>query len=296
MRIGFIGLGIMGSRMAANLRAKGHDLVVWNRTRDRAEPLLRAGATWADSPQALAASPGLDLVCTCIADPPAMEEIAFGAQGFVAVLRAGMRVIDFSTLSPAMIRRLGAAVAARGAALLEAPMTGSKNGAQAGTLLLMCGGERAVFDELQPVLGAVGSKAIYVGTTGQATQVKLIGNVIIAHMLEALSEGAALAARSDIPLAKLLEVVQSSGYASPFWDFKGKALLERDFSTHFSIDLMHKDLTLALSTAHDKNVPMPGAAAIREVYQLARAQGRGGDDIAATATVIDPRLNRPSGG
>lgn len=295
MRIGFIGLGIMGSRMAANFRAKGHEVVVHNRTRGRAEALLAAGATWAESPRALAATPGLELICTCVADPPAMEETAFGAQGFLAALAPGTRVVDFSTLFPAMIRRLAAAVAERGGAMLEAPMTGSKTAAQAGTLLLMCGGERALFDALQPVLSAVSARAIHVGSIGQASQVKLIGNVIIAHMVEALSEGAALAARSDIPLAKLLEVVQSSGYASPFWDFKGKALLERDFTTHFSIDLMHKDLTLALATAHEKRVPMPGTAAIREVYQLARAQGRGGDDISATATVINPDLNRPAG-
>ena len=295
MRVGFIGLGIMGSRMAANFLAKGHQLVVYNRTRARAEALLAAGATWAESPRALAATQGLEVICTCVADPPAMEEIAFGAQGFVAALAPGTRVVDFSTQFPALIRRLAGAVAERGGALLEAPMTGSKSGAQAGTLLLMCGGERALFDALQPALAVVSAKAIYVGAIGQATQVKLIGNVIIAHMLEALSEGAALAARSDIPLAKLLEVIQSSGYASPFWDFKGKALLEQDFTTHFSIDLMHKDLSLALATAHEKRVPMPGAAAIREVYQLARAQGRGGDDIAATAIVFNPDLNQPGG-
>jgi 3-hydroxyisobutyrate dehydrogenase-like beta-hydroxyacid dehydrogenase len=295
MRVGFIGLGIMGSRIAANFLSKGHQLVVYNRSRARAEALLAAGATWAASPRALAATPGLEALCTCIADPPAMEEVAFGAQGFVDGLTAGTRVVDFSTLFPALILRLGTALAARGAALLESPMTGSKNAAHAGSLLLMCGGERAVFDGLQPLLAAVSSKAIYVGSLGQATQVKLIGNVMIAHMLEALSEGAALAARSDIPLAKLLEVVQSSGYASPFWDFKGKAIMERDFSTHFSIDLMHKDLSLALATAHERRVPMPATAAIREVYQIARAQGRGGDDISAIATVIDPSLNRPGG-
>jgi 3-hydroxyisobutyrate dehydrogenase len=224
-----------------------------------------------------------------------MEETAYGAQGFVPALAKGTRVVDFSTMSPALILRLGAAIAERGGALLESPMTGSKGAAQAGTLLLMCGGERALFDELQPVLKVVAAKAILVGSLGQATQVKLIGNVIIAHMVEALSEGAALLAKSDIPLAKLLEVIQASGYASPFWDFKGKALIERDFTTHFSVDLMHKDLTLALATAHEKKVPMPGAAAIREVYQIARAQGRGGDDISSTAIVLDPELGRSRG-
>jgi len=116
--------------------------------------------------------------------------------------------------------------------------------------------------------------------------------VIIAHMVEALSEGASLLAKSEIPLANMLEVIQASGFASPYWDFKVKALVERDFSTHFSVDLMHKDLTLALATAHEKKVPMPGTAAIREVYQVARAQGRGEDDISATAIVLDPALGR----
>jgi 3-hydroxyisobutyrate dehydrogenase-like beta-hydroxyacid dehydrogenase len=291
MRIAFVGLGIMGSRMAKNLLAKGHELIVHNRTRARAEPLLAEGARWADSPRAAAETPGLDVLCTCVADPPAMNEIAFGPRGFVDALAAGTRVIDFSTLEPGLIRRLGEAVVARGGAFLESPMTGSKMGAQAGTLLLMCGGDRALFDALQPtVLAAVAAKAIHVGALGQATQVKLVGNVILAHMLEGLSEGAALVARAGIPLAKLLEVVQSSGYASPYWDFKGKAIAERDFSTHFSVDLMHKDLTLALATAHAQRVPMPGTAAIREVYQMARAQGRGGDDIGVTAAVIDPGL------
>jgi 3-hydroxyisobutyrate dehydrogenase-like beta-hydroxyacid dehydrogenase len=292
MRIGFIGLGIMGSRMAANFRAKGHELWVYNRTRDRAKALLDAGAQWSPSPRAMAEVPGIELICTCVADPPAMEDTAYGAQGFVPALAKGTRVVDFSTMSPDLIRRLGAAIAARGGALLESPMTGSKNGAQAGTLLLMCGGERALFDELQPALRAVAAKMIYVGPLGQASQVKLVGNVIIAHMVEALSEGAALLAKSEIPLTKMLEVIQASGFASPYWDFKVKALLERDFSTHFSIDLMHKDLTLALATAHEKKVPMPGAAAIREVYQIARAQGRGEDDISATAIVLDPGLGR----
>ena len=294
MRIGFIGLGIMGSRIAANFRAKGHELWVNNRSRARAQPLLDAGAHWAETPRALAETPGIQLIGTCVADPPAMEGIAFGAQGFIEGLARGTRVVDFSTMFPALILRLGAAIAERGGALLESPMTGSKNAAQAGTLLLMCGGDRALFDELQPVLKAVAAKTILVGSLGQATQVKLIGNVIIAHMVEALSEGAALLAKSDIPLTKLLEVIQASGYASPFWDFKGKALVERDFTTHFSVDLMHKDLTLALATAHEKQVPMPGTAAIREVYQIARAQGRGGDDIASTAIVLDPSLAGPS--
>ena len=259
MRIGFIGLGIMGSRMAANFRAKGHELWVYNRTRDaRAAAAGAAGATGPRRRARWRTTPGIELHLHLRRRSARDGGDRLRRAGLHRRAGAGTRVVDFSTMFPALMRRLGAAIAERGGALLEAPMTGSKNAAQAGTLLLMCGGERALFDELQPVLGAVSAKAIYVGALGQATQVKLIGNVMIAHMVEALSEGAALAARSDIPLSKLLEVVQSSGYASPFWDFKGKALMERDFSTHFSVDLMHKDLSLALATAHEKKVPMPG--------------------------------------
>jgi 3-hydroxyisobutyrate dehydrogenase-like beta-hydroxyacid dehydrogenase len=121
---------------------------------------------------------------------------------------------------------------------------------------------------------------------------KLAGNVIVAHLVSALSEAVALAGRAGIPIEKVLEVVQSSGFASPFWDFKGKALAERDFSTHFSVDLLHKDLTLALEAASAARLPMPVTAALREVYQLARVQGLGGDDVAATAAVLDPSLLR----
>ncbi len=215
MRIGFIGLGIMGSRMAANFRAKGHELWVHNRTRDRAKALLDAGAQWSASPRAMAEVPGIELICTCVADPPAMEETAYGAQGFVPALAKGTRVVDFSTMFPDLIRRLGADVAARGGALLESPMTGSKNGAQAGTLLLMCGGERALFDELQPVLKAVAAKMIYVGSlearrlaAGQAGRQR--GDHRSHGREEALSEGAALLAKSEIPLEKMLEVIQAS--------------------------------------------------------------------------------------
>jgi 3-hydroxyisobutyrate dehydrogenase len=298
MRVAFLGLGIMGSGMAANVLAKGHELWVWNRTRARAEPLVARGARWAASPRAAAEIPGLDVLCTSVADPAALEEVAFGPPGdpaggdlgFVAGLGRGVRVVDFSTVSPALVLRLQAAVVERtgpDGGFLASPVTGSKTAAAAGTLLLMCGGERRLLDALAPLLGAVSAKAVHVGTVEQAAQMKLAGNVIVAHMVEALSEATALAGRAGVPVEKVLEVVQSSGYASPFWDFKGKALASRDFSTHFSVDLMHKDLTLALEAAGAARLQLPGSAAIRDVYQLARARGLGGDDITATSTVLD---------
>jgi len=293
MRVGFVGLGIMGGGMARNLLAKGHSLVVWNRTAARANELRAAGAAWAATPRALAES--VEVVCTCVSDPAALAAVAGGETGFLAGLTAGALVIDFSTVGPDAATRLGEACASRGARFLAAPVTGSKNAAAAGTLLLMCGGTAEAFTAAQPVLQAVGSKAIHVGEVAQATTVKLIGNLMIAHMVEALSEGATLARRAGIGVEKLLEVVQSSGFASPFWDFKGKALAAGDLSTHFSIDLMHKDLTLALGLGQELGVPLPAAATIREIYQAARARGLGALDIIATAAaVVDPSL-QPAG-
>ena len=288
MRVGYIGLGIMGGGMARNLLKKGHAVTVWNRSAARTAPLHEAGATVAASPRALAAE--AEVVCTCVSDPAALAAVSEGPEGFLAGLKAGTLVIDFSTVGPAAVQALATACQARGARFLAAPVTGSKGGAAAGTLLLMCGGPAETFAAAQPVLSAVGSKAILVGDVVQAAQMKLIGNLMLAHMLEGLSEGSALAAAAGIGLEKMLEVVQASGYASPFWEFKGKALAARDFSTNFSVDLMHKDLTLAMEVGQQRGVPLPGAAAIREVYQLARAQGLGEQDIAATAAVISPVL------
>jgi 3-hydroxyisobutyrate dehydrogenase len=289
MRVGFIGLGIMGSRMAANLLGKGHGLTVWNRTAARADDLRASGAAWAESPRALAVAS--EVVCLCVADPAALEQVAHGPDGCVGGLSRGTLVIDFSTVGPEATRRLEEACGKAGALFLASPVTGSKNAAAAGTLLMMCGGAEQAFAAAQPILQAVGAKAVHVGAAEQAAQVKLMGNLIIAHMVEALSEAGALAVQSGVGLDKLLEVIRASGFASPFWDFKGKALATRDFSTHFSVDLMHKDLTLALELAHRLDVPLPGTAAIREVYQMARARGLGSSDIIATAAVVDPAID-----
>jgi len=288
MRVGYIGLGIMGGGMARNLLKKGHAVTVWNRSAERTAPLREEGAAVADSPRALAA--GVEVVCTCVSDPAALAAVSQGPNGFLAGLRPGTLVIDFSTVGPDAVRALDEACRSRDARFLASPVTGSKNAAAAGTLLLMCGGPADTFQAAQPVLTAVGAKAVLVGDIVQAAQMKLIGNLIIAHMVEALSEGSALAAGAGITVEKVLEVIQASGYASPFWDFKGKALAARDFSTHFAVDLMHKDLTLAMDLGHELGVPMPGTAAVREVYQLARAQGMGQRDIIATAAVISPAL------
>ena len=284
MRVAFLGLGLMGSGMAANLVKREHEVVVWNRTPARTKALAEKGARVASTPAE--AARGAQAVAMCLADPSAVESAVFGTAGILETLEKDSVLVDFSTGSPALAKRLDTAAGGKGARFVESPVTGSKNGAASGTLVLMCGGDEASLAAAKPVLDAVSSRVIHVGPVGTATRVKLIGNTFISLMLEALCEGVVQCEKAGIPPAKLLEVVQASGYASPYWDFKGKAVLAGDFETHFSVDLMHKDLTLALEAANELQVPAPGLAMVREQFQAARAMGAGREDIAALVKVL----------
>jgi 3-hydroxyisobutyrate dehydrogenase len=284
-RIGFAGLGLMGSRMARNFLDKGFPLAVWNRTAARAEGLGAAGAKVARTPLDLAQAS--DVVISCVADPAAVERLVFAEDGVLAGARPGFRYVETSTISPGLSRRVAEAFRSRGADALEAPVTGSKLGAERGTLLAMTGGRRELHDELLPVMAAITSKVIYCGEIGQAALMKLIGNTFISFMLEGLCEGIVMGRKGGLALETILEVVMASGFASPYFTFKGNAIAQRDFDTHFSIDLLVKDQTLMLEEAGRQRVPMPGLAAIREVCQAARGQGWGAEDIAAIVKALE---------
>lgn len=284
-RIGFAGLGLMGQRMAPHFIEKGYALTVWNRTASKGEPLRARGASLAPTPKALADAS--DVVFACIADPPAVERLIFAEDGLIHGVRKGFRYIETSTITPELTRRIDQALQAKGAAMLEAPVTGSKNGATNAALLLMTGGSREIHDELLPLLQVIGSKAIYCGPMGSASFVKLLGNTYISFMLEALAETSVLAKKADVPLETVLEVVMASGFASPYYTFKGGALIKRDFDQHFSIDLLVKDQNLMLQEAKSLGASMPGLVAIRDVCQQARDQGHGQDDIIGVAKVLE---------
>lgn len=284
-RVGFVGLGLMGSRMARRLATQGFEVVVWNRTREKALALAGAGLQVADSAASVARA--CDAFCTCVADPAALGEVALGERGLFVGAHEGQLFIDFSTVSSELSLTLEARSRERGITYLEAPVTGSINGAESGRLLVMAGGTSEALERATPVLQAVSEKVIHCGPVGAGTQVKLAGNALIALMLQGLSEGMLLAQKAGVSPAKLLEVVQASGYRSPYYDFKGGALLRRDFDTHFAIDLMFKDLSLFLDSAGKHAVPTPTVAAVREAYQLARAHGQGGKDITAVITALE---------
>jgi 3-hydroxyisobutyrate dehydrogenase len=291
-RIGFAGLGLMGSRMARNLVKKGFPTTVWNRTKSRADALAAAGAKVAGTPRELAESS--DVVVACVADPPAVERLVFAEDGLIHGVKKGFRYLECSTVSPETTKRVHQALREKGADALEAPVTGSKNGAENATLLFMTGGPRAVHDELMPVMMAMGTKAIYCGEMGQGAVMKLIGNHFISLMLQALCEGVVVGKKHGLPLETILEVVQASGYSSPYFAFKGAAIGKRDFSEHFALDLLVKDQSLMLEAAAAARVPMPGLAAVREVFQSARAQGFGREDICAVVKTLERAAGEPA--
>lgn len=284
-RVGFLGLGIMGTPMALNLKKKGFAVTVWNRSPDKAKALEAHGLAVAKTPKALAEA--VDVYCTCVADPAALEQVALGDDGLVKGASKGQLFIDFSTISVGLVQRLAAEFAAHGVGFADAPVTGSKTGAEKGTLVIMTGCSDETLARATPVFQAVGEKVVHCGPVGAGTQVKLAGNALIASMLQAFSEGMLLTSKAGVDPRKFIEVVQASGFRSPYYDFKGQALLKRDFATHFSIDLMHKDLSLFLDNAAGYRVPTPAAAAMRETYNVARAAGKGGQDITAVITAYE---------
>ncbi|HET9959339.1 MAG TPA: NAD(P)-dependent oxidoreductase [Polyangiaceae bacterium] len=283
-RVGFIGLGIMGSGMVRNLSKKGVPVTVWNRSPERAAG-LGVEVPVARSPRELAQD--VDVIVCCVSNPQAVEQVVFGAEGVLAGARAGLRYVECSTVSPELVRRLAKAFSERGAGFLEAPVTGSKNAAENGTLLFMSGGPAELNSELEPLLLKMGSRVIHCGENGQGALMKLAGNTLIAFMLEGLCEAMTVATKGGLSPEKILEVIAASGFASPYYAFKGNAIRERNFETHFSVDLLVKDLTLMLQEAATQPTAMPGLAAIREQFQTARALGLGERDIAAVIQTLE---------
>lgn len=284
-KVGFIGLGIMGQPMAMNLIKAGFEVSVFNRTRDKAAPLEKAGARVAASPAD--AARGADFVMSIVSDSAASEQVIIGKDGVLESLKAGAIVIDSATISPVVSRKLACHVAGKQASFLDAPVTGSKHGAEKGELTFMIGGDREAFDRAMPVLGVLGKKHIYCGAHGAGLSAKLAQNVIQSTMVEIFCEGFVLAAKSGVKPETMFEIVQSSMARAALTDFKAPFIFKGDFTPYFPLKWMHKDVTLAMEAAFAQGVPMPAAAAVKEVYGAARAQGKGDLDYAAVVTFLE---------
>jgi 3-hydroxyisobutyrate dehydrogenase-like beta-hydroxyacid dehydrogenase len=277
--VGIIGLGLMGAPIARNLLKAGFPLTVWNRTRSKADQLGHEGAKVANSPQEVAAE--AEVLITMVSDPPALEQVLFGNDGALAALKKGGILIDSSTVSPALARRVAKACAERGVDFLDAPVTGGTWGAEKGELVFMIGGKKEVLDRAEPVLQAVGKRFFLLGPNGAGQTVKLAMNLILALEVEALAEGLELVTRAGVPGERLIEVLQSSMARAPVLDVKAPMLLNRDFKPSFPLRLMHKDMGLALDLAKEIGVRLPASAAAFEAYSAVKAAAKEDVDYAA---------------
>jgi 3-hydroxyisobutyrate dehydrogenase-like beta-hydroxyacid dehydrogenase len=279
--VGLIGLGLMGKPMGRNLLKAGFPLVVWNRTRAKAEDLVGGGAKLAGSPREAAAE--ADVLITIVSDPPALEEILWGANGALEGLRRHCVFIDSSTISPDLACRVAEACAERGVDFLDAPVTGGTWGAEKGELVFMVGGKAEVLDTAKPVLAAMGHRFFLLGPNGAGQTVKLAMNLILALEVEALAEAVALVTAAGVPGDRLIDVMQSSMARAPVLDVKAPLILKNEFPPSFPLRLMHKDMRLALELARKEGVALPAGAAAYATYTAVKDASKDDPDYAAVA-------------
>jgi 2-hydroxy-3-oxopropionate reductase len=282
-KIGLIGLGLMGRPMGMNLLKAGHSLTVWNRTASRADELVAAGATLANSPKEVAAAS--DVLITMVSDPPALEAVLWGADGkdtaALPALKSGSIYIDSSTVSPALARKIAAACTARGVRFLDAPVTGGDWGAKKGELIFMVGGDADTLKAVEPILGVMGKRWFHLGPNGAGQTIKLAMNLILALQVDALAEALALVTRAGLKGESLIEVMQSSMARSGVLDIKAPNLLKGEYVPSFPLRLMHKDLGLALDLANQLGVALPATAAARETYNYVKGAAKQDLDYSA---------------
>jgi 3-hydroxyisobutyrate dehydrogenase-like beta-hydroxyacid dehydrogenase len=279
--IGFIGLGLMGQPMASNLLRAGYPLIVWNRTRAKTEKPVSEGARAGSSPGDVAAQ--CDVLITIVSDPPALKEVLWGAHGAIGGLRAGSALIDSSTVSPDLARRIAAACAERAVDFLDAPVTGGTWGAEKGELVFMVGGERPVFEKVHPVLSVMGKRIFLLGPNGAGQTVKLAMNALLALEIQAFAEAMTIVTSSGLAAEKLVEVMQSSMARSGALDVKAPVMIEGKFPPSFPLRLMHKDLGLALELARQHGIELPATAAAYATYSAVKAAATEDVDYAAVA-------------
>ncbi len=284
--VGFIGLGLIGLPMARRVLDVGFPLTVFNRTRAKAESLEKEGARVVGSPREAAA--GADILITVVSDPPALEEVMLGERGAAEGLRAGAIWVDCSTVSPAVERKLTAMLEKRGVETLDAPITGGTWGAEKGELVFMVGGKAAVLEKVRPVFQAMGKEVFLMGDHGAGQATKLGLNLIMAVTLGAFCESISLVARAGIDRRQMFELIQSSMARAGIIDIKAPLIFKGDFSPSFPLRLMHKDLGLALELGNQLSVPMPIAAATREVFNATRALGYADADYSVIAKFFEP--------
>jgi 3-hydroxyisobutyrate dehydrogenase-like beta-hydroxyacid dehydrogenase len=287
--LGFVGLGVMGSEMVNRLLGKGHSVTGYNRTRSKSEWLVKKGMKWADSPRGVAAA--ADVTFSMVTNSAALGAVANGPDGILAGLTKGKLFIDMSTVSPSYSRELAAKVREKGADMVDAPVSGSVITLQEGKLSVMVGGRRETFEKAKPLLNDIGPKVTYVGENGLALVMKIATNLSLAVQMLAFSEGVLLAEKSGIARETAVDVLTHSVVASPMVQYRGPFVLKMPDEAWFNVNMMQKDMQLALELGHQLDVPMPTTAVTNEFLTAARGMGMAAKDFA----VVFDALARMSG-
>lgn len=284
-RVGFIGLGTMGKPMARNLIRAGYPLTVHNRSRGAVEELALEGAQTATSPKEVAASS--DIIITVLPDSPDVEVVVTGEQGIFEGARPGMLVIDMSTISPVVARRLAGDAQTRGVDMLDAPVSGGEVGAINGNLSIMVGGKKEAFDRALPLFQAMGKNIVHIGEAGAGQVTKAANQIVVALTIEAVSEALVLAAQAGVDPAKVRQALLGGFAQSRILDVHGQRILDRNFKPGFRTNLHFKDLGIALATGKEYMVPLPATAHAHQMMNALLASGKGDLDHSVLFTLIE---------
>ncbi len=283
-RIGFIGLGLMGKPMALNLIKKGYKVGVYNRTPEKTKD-FHGKAEIFEKPSEVAKN--RDVVITMVRDTPAVEEVIFGDYGCVYGASKGTTFIDMSTISPESSKKIALRLKEKGFHFLDAPVSGSTWAAESGTLAIMVGGEREIFEMHREILETLGSKVVYMGESGMGSLMKLVNNLIGACWTVSLAEGLILAKKGGLNLESVLEVLSAGAYKSPLVEIKGGKMAKGDFSTQFSLDLMYKDLLYIVDALSKYGVFSPVTAIVKEIFKSSFEKGLGPKDYSSVFEIIE---------
>jgi 3-hydroxyisobutyrate dehydrogenase-like beta-hydroxyacid dehydrogenase len=282
--LGFVGLGVMGSQMVSRLLSKGHSVTGYNRTRSKAQWLIDKGMKWADSPRAVAAA--ADVTFAMVTNSAAIASVTEGPDGLLAGLTAGKIFVDISTVSPSVSRATAAKVREKGADMVDSPVSGSVITLQEGKLSVMVGGRRETFERVKPLLLDIGPKVTYVGDNGLALAMKIAVNLSLAVQMMAFSEGVLLAEKSGIAREVAVDVLTHSAVASPMIQYRGPFVLQRPEEAWFDVNMMQKDMLLALELGRQLDVPLPTTAVSNEFLTAARGMGMAKLDFAVMFDVL----------
>jgi 3-hydroxyisobutyrate dehydrogenase len=284
-RIGFIGLGIMGKPMARNLLKAGYPLTVWNRSQPAIEELVGDGASPGSSPEDVAHQS--DVIITIVTDSPDVEKVALGPNGIIEGGRPGLVHIDMSTISPAVTRRIASRLAEKGVEMLDAPVSGGDTGAQAGTLSIMVGGKEETFQRCRPIFEVLGRTIVHCGPNGAGQTVKLCNQIVVALNNLAMCEALVFATKAGVDTRRMLEAVGAGAASS--WALLNLAprVLARDFRPGFKVAHQQKDLRLALETAEQQAVPLPGTSLVHQLFAAIEAEGLGAEGTQALVKALE---------